>query len=114
MVGDPISLLQKRKERLRKIRTSSQGHSNEGAKGKLRAKHKLTAPTPSPKWDIGDIPQALQAALEQRKGENKWLTDRDHSPAGLEAPISLQEKSNLQKPPDSGSWNPNITLTSIG
>ena len=48
-----------------------------------------------------DIPQALLAAQEQRKEENKWLTDSDRSRAGPEPPTvykglsKRQEKGNL-------------------
>ena len=48
-----------------------------------------------------DIPQVLLAAQEQRKGKNRWLADRDQSPAGQESPsvhkylTKLQEKGNL-------------------
>ena len=44
------------------------GLPDEGAKGKLRAKHKLTLPTSQPPplpWDMCDILQALLAAQEQ-------------------------------------------------
>ena len=64
--------------------TNATGVIDEGAQGKLRAKHKLTPrklPLATP-WDTCDIPQALLAALKQRKGENKWLINRDHSHAG--------------------------------
>ena len=67
-----------------------------------------------PQWDMCDIPEALLATQEQRKGENQWLTDRDHSHAAHESPSvyiclsELQEKGNFiklnpQKPIDSVS-----------
>ena len=42
-----------------------------------------------------DIAQALLAAQEQRKGENKWLTDGDHSHAGHESPSVYKYLSKL-------------------
>lgn len=48
------------------------GHIDEGAKGKLRTKHKLTAHTPLPPpslWDMCDIPLAFLAAQQERRGK---------------------------------------------
>jgi len=58
---------------------------DEGTKGKPRAKHKLIPQNPS--FPPGEIcPQALLTALKLREGKNKWLTNRDHSPARQESP----------------------------
>ena len=51
-----------------------------------KAEDKAQATTSPPPRDLCDIPQALLAAQGQRKGGNKWLTDRDHSRAGQESP----------------------------
>lgn len=44
-----------------------------------------------------DIPPALLAAQEQKKGENQWLTDRDHSHTGHESPSVYKHLSKLQE-----------------
>lgn len=62
---------------------------DEGAESKVGAKHMLRLyNTPGNRWDLWDlcdIPQSLPAALKLRKGENKWLTNSDHSPARPES-----------------------------
>ena len=81
---------------------------DKGIKGKLRVKHKVI-PRPPLLWYICDMPQALLDAQEQRKGKNKWLTDRDHSLQDLSlyqfATILMiyKKKGNLQKLIDSTS-----------
>lgn len=55
--------------------------SDEGTEGKQRTKQKLTPCSPSP-GDVYPIPQALLAALEDRK----QLTYRYHTPARLGSP----------------------------
>lgn len=42
-----------------------------------------------------NISQALLAAQEQRKGKNKWLTDRDNSHAGQESPSGYKYLNKL-------------------
>lgn len=68
--------------------------NDEGAEGKLRIKHKLT-PQPYPHsrpahaLTVGHacIPRALLTALRLTGGRNRWLTERDHDPAGRESPV---------------------------
>ena len=42
---------------------------DEGTEGKPRTKQKLTPATPPP-WGVGDIPQALLAALKDKETAN--------------------------------------------
>ena len=75
------------------ISKDKEGH-DEGAEGRLRTKHKITPPH-TYSWGTCDIPQALQAAQGQRKGENPWLANRDHSHAGQESQTVYQCLSKL-------------------
>ena len=68
------------------VEHSSQGTGEEGALGKLTG-HKHPPPPL-----IGCAVFLRHCWLPKNKGkeENKWLTDRDHSPAGPKSPSPLQ------------------------
>lgn len=76
------------------------GRCNEGAEGKVRTKHKLTPTNPLPHSQVGYRWHCSGTLgypkTKGRKKKNRWLTNRDHSPAGLESLSVYWGLSDLQ------------------